>query len=411
MSPPRHRVKRLEWSDEALGSIPMPRRPMIIKASFGSGLTRREQDPAGIVWAIGDRGPNLKIKTMVERFGAGWLKPLTEKSGAKVMPRLDLGPRIAQLRVSEDRVELVSSLCLTDREGEPVSGLPVPGGEHALSEPALDVEGHELSPDPSGLDTEGIASLPGGGFIVGDEFGPSLVELDAGGRILKRIVPGNVVLEGAHYPVERLLPPIASKRQLNRGFEAIAMSEDGKWLFLAFQSPLAHPDEASHKSARHVRLWRLDAATFELVDQYLYALDPPGSFARDTREGSLDWSDLKLSELTMVGGDVLLVLERGSETTKIYRVDLSDAQSMATEHLDIDTRPTIEEISAAGEELPCVAKQLIFTTDDAPEVAADLEGMAILSATELLLVNDNDFGVEGAETSFWKISFEEPVLG
>jgi hypothetical protein len=36
--------------------------------------------------------------------------------------------------------------------------------------------------------------------------------------------------------------------------------------------------------------------------------------------------------------------------------------------------------------------------------------MAILSPTELLLVNDNDFGVEGAETSFWRITFEEPVL-
>jgi hypothetical protein len=36
--------------------------------------------------------------------------------------------------------------------------------------------------------------------------------------------------------------------------------------------------------------------------------------------------------------------------------------------------------------------------------------MTILSPTELLLVNDNDFGVEGAETSFWKIRFEEPVL-
>jgi hypothetical protein len=37
--------------------------------------------------------------------------------------------------------------------------------------------------------------------------------------------------------------------------------------------------------------------------------------------------------------------------------------------------------------------------------------MAILSPTELLLVTDNDFGVEGAETSFWRVTFEESLLG
>ena len=36
--------------------------------------------------------------------------------------------------------------------------------------------------------------------------------------------------------------------------------------------------------------------------------------------------------------------------------------------------------------------------------------MAILSSSRLLLVNDNDFGTEGAETSFWRIDFAAPVL-
>jgi hypothetical protein len=407
---PGFSVARLTWSDEELGRIALPAREMKLLASFGSGLTRREQDPPGMIWAVGDRGPNLKIKTMVEDYGAEWLEPLGDESGAKVMPRPDLGPRIAQLRVHGDCVEMVSSLRLVDQQGEPVSGLPVPGGEHALSEPALDLDGNAIPPDPSGLDTEGIAALPDGEFLVGDEFGPSLVRLDGNGRILARIVPDNVTLEGARYPVQPLLPAIASKRQLNRGFEAIALSGDGKWLFLAFQSPLAHPDEETHKRARHVRLWRLDAESFVVAAQYLYPLDPPESFVRDCRKGPLDWSDLKVSELAWLSEDVLLVLERGSETTKIYRVELNKATAIAPEHLDMQTRPTIEELSGGGAELPALAKQLIFSSDDAPEVAADLEGMAILSPTELLLVNDNDFGVEGAETSFWKISFEEPVL-
>jgi hypothetical protein len=51
----------------------------------------------------------------------------------------------------------------------------------------------------------------------------------ADGRVRERWNPGT-------------LPAIAGKRQLNRGFEAIALSPDESWLYLAFQSPLAHPD-------------------------------------------------------------------------------------------------------------------------------------------------------------------------
>jgi hypothetical protein len=38
-----------------------------------------------------------------------------------------------------------------------------------------------------------------------------------------------------------------------------------------------------------------------------------------------------------------------------------------------------------------------------------LEGMVLLAANQLLLVNDNDFGVEGAETAFWRITFDRPL--
>jgi hypothetical protein len=323
------------------------------------------------------------------------------------MPRLDLGPAIAQLRVAESRVELVRSLLITDSEGRPVSGIPVPGGPHTRCEPAFDLDGEPLGPDPSGLDSEGLAALGDGGFWVSDEFGPSLVRLDPDGRVLKRLVPEGTDLDGAAYPVEARLPAIAARRQLNRGFEAIAPSPDGKWLFLAFQSPLAHPDEAAHAQGRHVRLWRCDSATGGVAAQYLYPLDPPDSFRRD---GPLERSDLKVSELAWVGADSLLVLERGSETTKIYRVTPSEGRALPPEHLDVATRPTVEELSAGESNLPVLAKQLLFSTDEAPEIGADLEGMAILSPFELLLVNDNDFGIEGAETGFWRVRFDQPLL-
>jgi hypothetical protein len=334
------------------------------------------------------------------------------QTGAKVMPRLDLGPAIARLSVNRDQVELLEVLRLTDARRVPLSGLPIPGGEHAQHEPAYDMDGVRLAPDPNGFDTEGITVLGAGGFWMGDEFGPSLLRVDDAGRIEARHVPAGTVLQGARYPVHATLPAIAAKRQLNRGFEAVALSPDEKWLFLIFQSPLAHPDEAAHANARHVRLWRLDAASLEVVAQYAYPLDPPDTFRRDSAEGQVGWSDLKVSEIVALEGDVLLVLERASQTTKIYRVALPEAPPLRPEHLDPATRPTLEELSARGTgALPEMAKELVFSTDDAPEVAADLEGMVVLSPSELLLVNDNDFGVEGASTSFWRIGFDQPIFG
>jgi len=405
-------VERLDWTDEPLGEIELPRRTLRFRSGFGSGLSRRPGDPPGTVWAVGDRGPNIKVKDAVKLYGLDRLDSLRGEEGAKIMPRLDLGPALAELRVADGRVELLRTLRISDPVGRPVSGLPVPAGPHMRCEPAFDLAGEPLDADPSGLDTEGVAALPDGGFWVADEFGPSLVRLDPQARVLKRLVPEGTGLEGAAYQVEASLPAIAARRQLNRGFEAVALSPDGKWLFIAFQSPLAHPDEQAHERGRHVRLWRCDSATGKVAAQYLYPLDPPETFRRDRAKKALDPSDLKVSELVGVGADSLLVLERGSETTRIYRVEPAESFILPGEHLDVATRPTVEELSARedGPGLPVLAKHLLFDSDEAAEVGADLEGMAILSPCELLLVSDNDFGVEGAETGFWRIRFDDDVL-
>jgi hypothetical protein len=106
----------------------------------------------------------------------------------------------------------------------------------------------------------------------------------------------------------------------------------------------------------------------------------------------------------------LLVLERSSETCKIYKVELGDEARTAPEHLDVDTRPTIEELSAGNApfELPVLGKQLLFTSDDHREVSADIEGMALLTDRSLVLVSDNDFGVEDKQTRFFRLTFAQP---
>jgi hypothetical protein len=402
----RYTVEELAWKDVPVGRIDLPGGRLDMVMGFGSGLARRAGDAEGTVWAIGDRGPNFKVDVAVERYGLAALARHAGASKAKVMPRIDVGPTLAEVRVTARRVRLIRTLPLTDGDGAALTGLPPPGSEQALVEPALDLRGNVIAPDPSGADTEGVVALPDGGFIVGDEYGPSLLRLDRQARVIERWVPEGsaAAFEGARYPVRDILPAIAGRRRLNRGFEALALSPDASELALMFQSPLANPGEGAALRARHVRLWTIELASGAVTAEHLYRLDKPKAFRRDPDARR---EDVKLSEIVWLAGGSLLVLERVSRSTKVYRVAL-DGGARAP---DLSIAPTLEERSAADEPLPALAKTLVLDTDDAPEIGSDLEGMAVLGVRELLLANDNDFGVEGARTGFWRVRFDEPVFG
>ena len=406
---PQVTVEELEWSEQPLGEIGFPKERLHLAAGFGSGLATPPSRPGNLVWAISDRGPNLKLKDARELYG--WTPPddWREVKGAKLMPRPDVGPALALLSVGERSVEVKQVIRLTAGE-KPVSGLPVPESGHAECEPVLDLDGRHLDPDPSGMDTEGIALLDDGTFWVGEEYGPSLVRVGASGEVLARLVPEGVALKDAPYPVRASLPALAARRHLNRGFEAVAATPSSELLYLAFQSPLAHPGPEQHEHANHVRIWRL-ASDGAVLAQFLYRLDNPASFRRDCAKERVKRSDIKLCEIAAVGEDQLLVLERASETTKIYRVSVDDALALPDEHLRIETEPTIEQLSCDGAQLPELRKELLFTSDDWPQVGADMEGMALLDERTLLIVSDNDFGCEGKQTRFFRLSFAEPLTG
>jgi hypothetical protein len=407
-------AQALRFDDEVLCEIPTPNGPVRVVRGLGSGLARRAGDPPDVVWAVGDRGPNVAAKTAVGRWGVQGLDGLDAEDGAKIMPRPDIGPALGELRLEGDTVRLARVMPISGADGRPVSGLPTPGGPHAVSEPGYDMDGRKLEPEPSGADTEGLAATADGGFWVGDEYGPSLLRVEADGRVRFRWVPAGCEgwFEGAGHPVLGALPALAVRRRLNRGFEALALSPDERRLHLAFQSPLAHPNKAAHEAGRHVRLWTLDAESGAPLAQHLYPLDPPETFRRDGEAGPVAWADLKVSEMTRIGPDRLLVLERGSATTKLYAVALRPEDALPPEHMNPETRPTLEQLSGAGAlgELPVLSKRLVLSTDDMPEISPDLEGMVLLSPRELLLVNDNDFGVDGVSTQYWRVTLDEDLV-
>jgi hypothetical protein len=345
---------------------------MRLTLGLGSGLARRAGDPPGRVWGLGDRGPNLKVPVAVERYGLDHLSPLADLAGAKVLPMPDFTPSMVELQVHDDRVEPVRTLPLR-APGGLMSGRALPGSAEAAMEPTFDLAGRPLPPDPRGVDTEGLAALSDGGFWVGEEYGPSLMKVDADGVVRRRWVPPGLDLPGA----EPVLPAWAGRRHLNRGFEGVAVSPDERSLHVVLQSAPEGWDPAT------TLIWTLDAETGAQVAEHVYPFDPAESFLADHAAGEAEASGLKVCDLACVGPGRLLVLERVTRSARLYRVDLD--------------RP--------GR----LSKRMVFSTDAASGVAQDLEGVAVLSPRELLMVTDNDYGTEGAPTAFYRLGFDVDV--
>ncbi len=146
-------------------------------------------------------------------------------------------------------------------------------------------------------------------------------------------------------------------------------SGDGRWLYAGFQSALEGEDAGS------APIWKLDARSGEFLAEYLYPFDNPSTFLRDAKRRKVGWDDLKICEFAWAGEDRLVMLERIAHSTKVYLIDLN--------------------------RLP--EKQMLFSSDDHPEVCGDLEGLIVLDDGSLLLSNDSDYGTEGAVTQFWRV--------
>lgn len=403
--------RRLAWTDLPLGAPEVPAGAMVLHRSLTSGLTRRAGDPPDRFWGVGDRGPNIKPRDAVRRYGLTRLEGLIPVDGAKVMPLPEVGPALARFRLDGDAVVLEAAMPLRASDGTLLNGLPPPSFGAEETEPAFALDGAPLPHSADGADSEGIAALPDGRFWIAEEYGPSLLLVGPDGTAERRLIPAGSAgrYAGSAIPTLEALPPIASARKLNRGFEALALSPDGAVLYAAFQSPLAHPDRAAHDRGDLVRIWALDAQSGALLAEHAYPLDPPTGFVRDCRAGPVAVNDVKVSEMTCLSDGSLIVLERVTLSTQLYRVEL--AQELPARLRDAASRPTLEQLGQAGcaaAGIPLLVKQRYFSTDDHPEICGDLEGLIVLDDGSLLLANDSDYGTEGAVTQFWRVAAINP---
>ncbi|GAA2248362.1 esterase-like activity of phytase family protein [Streptomyces amakusaensis] len=335
----------------------------------------------GEFWALTDRGPNGQIRVD------------GKKRRTFAVPEFD--PALVKIRVSGDRVRVLTAIGLTTSSGKPVTGLP---NQASRDEAPYSYDaGTPLDRNPSGLDTEGMVRADDGSFWLSDEYGPSLIHVSPRGRVLARYVPQGLKLTGADYPVIEALPSILLNRKLNRGFEGLAVLPGGD-LVAAVQSPLAVPDQAAGEASRNARLIRFSPEKRAVTAEYAYRFDAVGV----VDPGETDTSELKISSLVALDEDTLLVQERTDRSSRLQRVTLPPgAGILGGRWDDPSTSPSYEQLddpSAAG--VPVLGKSLLVDFGKVAGVPGKIEGVAVVGKRTLALINDNDFGMTDGPGAF-----------
>ncbi len=349
----------------------------VLLGSVGSDLWRGPQDPRDEFWMLTDRGPNGQITVEGVNRRTFWVP--------------EFAPMILKVKTRGNAIEILEAIPIVGRSGKPVTGLPNLKG---VDETPYNYSAQEiLAFNPNGLDTEGLVRTQNGDFWIAEEYSPSLVHVDQNGMVLKRYIPEGVKLEGTDYPVAHVLPAIYGKRKINRGFEGVALSPDGKMLYVALQSPLLNPDRKTGEASRNTRILVFDIASEKITAEYLYRFEVSKEFDPNPKNTP---DEMKLSGVVALNPSTLLVLERTDMVARIYRVDLNSATNILNSKWDDPTNtPSLEALDGqATAEIKALPKSLVIDLSSLSGMPEKIEGIAVLDRNTIAVANDNDFDSE-----------------
>src|SRR5262249_46528095 len=164
------------------------------------------------------------------------------------------------------------------------------------------------------------------------EYSPSLAHLDKKGCLQTRYVPEGLPLQSsaAKATVKDTIPAIYQLRKANRGFEALALSPSGRYLFIGLQSPLMNPTATAGNASLNTRILRFDLRTGSFDREYVYRFQDPAEFPRDNLNPlqTARPQDMKVSAMVALDDDTLLVDERVDVMAKVFLVDVRGATNI-----------------------------------------------------------------------------------
>lgn len=351
---------------------------MVYNGGYGSGMAL---DPVedGYFYLMTDRGPNFDTSVPGQK---GFVVP-------------DFTPQIGRFALSDGELHRVGVILIRDENGDPISGLPNPEGMGSTGEIPVDPDGNILTPDPNGLDSEGLVAMPDGTFWISDEYGPHILHIAADGTTIERINPFGTGFGG------RTLPQVFANRRANRGMEGLTITPDGTKLVGLMQSAMYNPYEDRtwiKNNSSATRLVLFDIASGE-TEQYIYLQEAP---------------NLSNSEIRALSNTTFLVLERdgafpgaGATYKRIYWIDISNATDVSDPNdgpngltFEIDSvektieQMTVHELTTIAGIQPVhkvLAFDMLSQLDDYPHDKP--EGFAIIDNDLIAIINDDDFGI------------------
>lgn len=322
-----------------------------------SGLTYEGQTAEGeyIFWSHTDRGPNADA----------------DKNNNRPFVNPAFQPRLTQFKIGLDRpyASYMQTIALTLPDGKPMSGLPnvLPSKGRIGDETPVALNGTTLPLDPMGIDPEAIC-FAGEHIWLAEEYGPSLLKFDRKGQLVTRYVPQGSFAKGKRPAfVKDVLPTELLTRKMNRGFEGMTCLA-GK-IYVAIQSPLP-------ADKKNILITEFDPYEERVTRSFYYPLE------------SMDAD--KIGDLAHTKGK-LLVLEQNSKTGpesfhRIYEIDPNETPQKG------------------------VAKKRLFLdlVKAGYDFADKVEGMIMIDAHRIAIINDNDFGLVGTIDEKTKTAVIDP---
>lgn len=240
------------------------------------------------------------------------------------------------------------------------------------------------------LDTESVRLDKNGHYWFGDEFGPFLVKTDAQGQVLRAAIP----LPGVQAPQNPFLGSGTANLAASGGFEGMAVNAAGDTLYTLLEKTVA----GDGAKLLRINAFDIDAEAYT-GQQWLYPLEADG---------------VAIGDMTAVNAHQFLVIERNNATgssgvpfKKVYLIDLRRVDALGrlvkTEVVDLMALADPMDLNGDGS-----------TSFTFPYVT--IEDVLVLSATELLVVNDNNYPGTGGRaagvsdhTEFLRITLDQPL--
>ena len=246
------------------------------------------------------------------------------------------------------------------------------------------------------FDPEALVVHPRTGHLfISDEYGPSLAEFSRDGQWQRSFsTPANLV------PRNTTTGPYFANddgsnnagRRVNRGFEGLAISPDGRFLFAMLQGALLDEGGGDGKLLRIVKFdISSDAHRGQAVAQYAYAMKRSGQGQGISALVALNDHELLVLERNNRGVGVEARLDTAEK--QVFRIDLTGATDVSTLNLAGSTAFT--PVRKSGPLLDLAAPTLPALGG---HTAEKWEGLAIgprLANGDWLLLagSDNDFSV------------------